>query len=158
MWCRSAVRAHQSKFMNLSWLLLAGSLPLSHAELWRVFRGRRRSIPPGSPVGLTNCGNTCYMNSLLQQLFHTPLVQEAFVDSTLPPGRGVLVAELRRAFGRMWLVSCPRKICPRPWTRELWTFSPLRLAPARPDELTSTSFRPVGLVFGFMPLLVKKRS
>ena len=55
-------------------------------------------------VGLVNQGATCYMNSLLQQLFMVPGFRDGFLSAAPPlPQRSPVVDELQRLFAYMAL-------------------------------------------------------
>jgi len=51
-----------------------------------IFKGRNVT----GHVGLLNRGSTCYINSLLQLLFHIPSFREAVVNSPVPPPESLL--------------------------------------------------------------------
>lgn len=78
--------------------------------------GARPPEPRGAVglCGLDNLGTTCYLNSLLQSLFYTPLFRQALFSLT-PEQLGVRAAkadrtrviplELQRLFARMMLAD-----------------------------------------------------
>jgi ubiquitin C-terminal hydrolase len=42
----------------------------------------QRDEIPSDFTGLDNIGNTCYINAILQSLFHTPLFRDFFLTKT----------------------------------------------------------------------------
>jgi len=76
----------------------------------------RPAVAPGV-VGLTNVGNSCYLNSTLQCLFHTPEIREHFIKSNssqsgmttekINPGNGIslshdLVNSFSHLLNKLW--------------------------------------------------------
>ena len=89
-------------------LLFLAALPACLAGIQLGGPARRASPPPAGPpyLGLRNQGNTCYMNSLLQVLYHLPDFRRSIysLPTRLDAEQGTtsrVVLELQRLFYRL---------------------------------------------------------
>lgn len=71
---------------------------------WRGRRGNRSSlnasaIREDTPLGIRNLGNTCYLNSVLQALYHTEDLRDLLLgDSIVMEKRHRVASSLRDVF------------------------------------------------------------
>lgn len=89
-------------------------LQFTHAVLELIIRPLSSGVPRSlhvQPVGLQNLGATCYLNTILQALFHCLPFRAAVYRFTPPEsdasqarsGRGAIIMELQSLFGRLEL-------------------------------------------------------
>ncbi|KAF4751194.1 hypothetical protein FOZ62_025157, partial [Perkinsus olseni] len=82
---------------------------LHHCDSW----GTRYFLPGAGLHGITNLGNTCYMNAALQCLLHTPFLSDYFLDFDRiklnldnPMGsHGEVAREFHQVCSRMWATT-----------------------------------------------------
>lgn len=96
---------------------LSKALQLHSRRESREFHSYQPSALQKSPtgfVGLRNLGATCYMNSLLQQLFHTPVFRaEALsvpITEVADSQEGELMYQLQLLFGHLLVSGSPGKL------------------------------------------------
>ena len=99
-------------------------LPFHLTPAWRTFRVSDWNIraehfqrSPTGYVGLANLGSTCYVNSLLQQLFFIPQFRSPLISAEIS-GKGAaggLLEELQQVFALMHEAPCeyfrPKALC-----------------------------------------------
>ena len=90
---------NEKRFPRFPWPLVP-QIPEQVSKLGKDPEQRLRTSLH-APVGLTNLGATCYMNAVLQMMYHVQPFRQGIFDLTGPVTNDPLVGQTRRVFAEM---------------------------------------------------------